>query len=151
LGTGEEAAVGGDPGEGFRWNAMEDVQLGEFVKLCGDGLAKRGNHEPAQIGKRSEPRGPYGFKGVEVSSDCFGQFAIKKGLLKGIEKRAFGLPLGDKIHFLNGFSVSVGPALIDLAVDRKNARSMVETLGRPVPTRIGGPRKLDPAIQIFLG
>ena len=47
LGAGEKAAGGGDPGEGFCWNAMEDVQLGEFVKLCGDCLAKRGNHEPA--------------------------------------------------------------------------------------------------------
>ena len=140
-----------DPGEGFRWNAMEDVQVGELVKLCGDCLAKRGNHEPAQIGKGSEPRGSYRFKGMEVSPDCFGQFAIKKGLLIGIKKRAFGLPLGDKIHFLNSFSVSGGPALIDLAVDRENACSMVETLGRSVPTRIGGPRKLDPAIQIFLG
>jgi hypothetical protein len=88
---------------------------------------------------------------VEVSPNCFGQFAIKKGLLIGIEKRAFGLPLGDKIHFLNGFAVSRGPALIDLAVDRENASSMEESLRRPVPTRIRGPRKLDPAIQILLG
>ena len=63
LGAGEKAAGGGDPGEGFRWNAMEDVQLSDFVKLCGDGLAKRGHHEPAQIGKGPKPRGPYGFKG----------------------------------------------------------------------------------------
>jgi hypothetical protein len=88
---------------------------------------------------------------VEVSPNSFGQFPIKEGLLIGIKKRAFGLPLGDKIHFLNGFSVRGGPALIDIAVDRKNACSMVKPLGRPVPTRIGGPRKLDPAIQIFLG
>jgi hypothetical protein len=130
---------------------MEDVQLSEFVKLCGDCLAERGNHEPAQIGKGPKPRGPYGLKGMEVSSDCCGQFPIKKGLLIGIEKSAFGLPLGDKIYFLNGFSVSGGPALIDLAMDRENARSMEESLRRPVPTRIGGPRKLDPAIQILLG
>jgi hypothetical protein len=88
---------------------------------------------------------------MEVSPNCFGQFAIKKGLLIGFEKRAFGLPLGDKIHFLNGFAVSRGPALIDLAVDRENACSVEESLRRPIPTCVGGPRKLDPAIQIFLG
>ena len=33
LGAREEAAGGGDPGEGVPWNTMEDVQLSEFVKL----------------------------------------------------------------------------------------------------------------------
>jgi hypothetical protein len=139
LGAGEEAAGGGDPGEGFRWNTMEDVQFSEFMKLCGDGLAKRGNYEPAQIRKGLKPRGPYGFKGMEVSPDGLGQFPIKKGLLIGIEKRAFGLPLDNKIHFLKRFSVSRGPALIDLTVDRKNARIIVEPMSGAVPTSGGWP------------
>ena len=128
---------------------MEDVQFSEFMKLCGDCLAKRGNYEPAQMGKGLEPRGSYGLKGMEVSPDGLGQFPIKKGLLIGIEKRAFGLPLDDKIHFLNGFSVGGGPALIDLTVDRKNARIIVEPMSGAVPTSGGWPWKLNPAAEIL--
>jgi hypothetical protein len=53
------------------------------------------------MGKGSEPRGSCGFKGKEVSPAGLRQFPIKKGLLIGIEKRVFGLPLDDKIHFPN--------------------------------------------------
>ena len=129
---------------------MKNVQQGEFVKLGRDGLAKRGNHEPAQIGKGSEPRCRYGFKGMEVSSNGLGQFPIKKGLLIGIEKRALGLPLSDKVHFSDGLAVLPGPALVNVLAKRKHAGVGIKPPCRTLPAGVGGPRKLDPAVEVLL-
>ena len=113
-------------------------------------MAKRGNYEPAQIGKGPEPRGPHRFKRKEVSPDDLGQFPIKKGLLIGIEKRALGLPLGDKVHLSDGLAVLPGPAPVDVLTDRKHAGVGIKPPRRTPPAGVGGPRKLDPAVEVLL-
>jgi hypothetical protein len=130
---------------------MEDVQLGEFVKLCGDGMAKRGNHEPAQIGKRPKPRSPHGFQSMEVASDSRGKFPIEKSLFIGVEKGALRLPLGNKIQASGGFAVCRGPAEINLPIDWENTGGVKKALGGAVPTGIAGPWELDPAVEVLLG
>ena len=59
------------------------------------------------------------------------------------------MPLGDKIHFLNGFSVSGGPALIDVFSNWEKSGAFVQALGGTAPTSGGWPWQLKPAVEVL--